>query len=155
MVSILFPVSIIFAFERRPYKLGETIDLTVELVPRRDIELREAGVDLVCEVRHTEVTTALVPSLPSQTPRGRTPMSMAESKRVSETYRKVDVHSSIVFVENGRLTSGEATTYDVGLEIPTERPTHNSGSTRWRLVVAVDIVGVRTITARRVVNVLV
>ena len=32
MVSRLFPTGIIFAFERRPYKLGETIDPTVELV---------------------------------------------------------------------------------------------------------------------------
>ena len=148
MVSILFPVSINFAFERRSYKLGETIKLAVELIPRRDIEVREARVDLVCETRHTEVTTALVPPLPSQTSRLR------ERKRVSDTYTDTEVHSSIVFMENGRLTSGEATAYNIGLEIPSERPTHNSGSTRWRLVATVDIGGARNVTARRMVKVL-
>ena len=154
MVSILFPVRIIFAFERRPYKLGETINLSLELVPRRDIEVREARVDLVCETRHTEITKVLIPPLPSRTPRGTTLRSTAESKRVGETYTDTDVHSSIVLVKNGRLSSGEATTYNVGLEIPSEQLTHHTGRTSWRLVVTVDVAGARNVTARRIVNVL-
>ena len=136
------------AFLRRPFKLGDTIHLTVELVPRRDIRVSEARVDLVCETRHTEVTTALVPPLPSQTSRLR------ERKRVSEIYRDSHLYGSVVFVRGERLPSGQTSTYNVGLEIPLERPTHNSGSTSWKLATTVDIVGARNITARRVVNVL-
>lgn len=147
MVSILFPLGINVAYEHRPYRLGETINLTVELIPRRDVEVREARVDLVWEMRHTEVTTVLVLPLPSQTSRRR------ERKRVRETYAETDVHSSVVFVKDGRLSSGEATTYNVGLEIGPKRPTHQSGSTRWRLVTTVDIGGAREITARRPVRV--
>ena len=154
MVSILFPMGVIFAFERRSYKLGETINLVIELVPRRDIEVREARVDLVRYKRYTEVTTLLVPPLPSRIPRGTNLRSMAESRYVGETHTDTDVHSSIVVVRNGRLSSGEATAYNVGLEIPPERPTHNSGRTRWRLVATVDIVGARNVTARRLVKVL-
>ena len=32
-----------------PYKLGETINLTMELGPKRDMQVREGRVDLVCE----------------------------------------------------------------------------------------------------------
>ena len=55
MVSRLFPLGINIAFEQRPYKLGETIHVTVELVPRRDIRVREVRVDLVCETRRIKV----------------------------------------------------------------------------------------------------
>ena len=153
MVSRLFPVAIIFAFERRPYTLGETINLTVELVPRRDIEVREARVDLVCEVRYTEVTTVLVPPLPSQRPRLPARTSTGVHKRVSQTYRDVYVQGSAVFLRDERLLWGRTSTYNVGLEISAERPPRKSDSTRWRLVTTVDVVGARRITARRTVNI--
>ena len=153
MVSRLFPMGIIIAFEHRPYTLGETINLTVELIPRRDIEVREARVDLMCEMRYTEVTTVLVPPLPSQTPRLRASMSTAVNKRVSQTYRDAYVQGSAVFLEGGRLPSDRTSTYNVGLEISAERPTRKSDSTRWWLVTTVDVVGARRITARRPVKV--
>ncbi len=111
--------------------------------------------DLVCETRYTEVTTVLVPPLPSQTRRFRETnrMSMAVSKHVGQTYTDAYVHSSTVLLRDGRLSSGRASTYDVGLEIAPERPTHRTGRTRWRLVATVDIAGARNVTARRTVNV--
>ena len=153
MVSRLFPMGIIFAFERRPYNLGETISLTVELVPRREIEVREARVDLVCEIRYTEVTNVLVPPLPSQTARLRARMSTGEHKRVSQTYRDAYVQDSAVFLQGGRLPSDRTSTYNLGLEIKPELPTRQTGSTRWWLVTTVDVVGGRRITARRRGNV--
>ena len=153
MVSRLFPMGIVIAFEHRPYTLGETINLTVELVPRRDIEVREARVDLVCETRHTEVTTVLVPPLPSRTPRLQTMMSAAVHKRVSQTYRDAYVQGSAVFLRDERLPWDRPSTYNVGLAINPERPTHQSGRARWKLVTSVDVVGARHITARRIVNV--
>ncbi len=155
MVSILFPMGIIIAFDHRPYKLGETINLTVELVPRRDIEVREARVDLLRYTRYTEVTTVVAPPLPSQDPRllGSHRMSMAVRKRVSETYRDAYVQGGAVFLRGARLPSGRPSTYNVGLEIMPERPERQSDSTRWRLVTTVEVVGARHITARRTVNV--
>ncbi len=153
MVSRLFPMGIIIAFEHRPYKLGETIDLTVELIPRRDIEVREARVDLVREMRYTEVTTVLVPPLPSRAPRLGTRTSTPVHKRVSETYRDAYLQGSAVFLRDERLPWDRTSTYNVGLEIKPERPTRQSGRTRWRLVTTVDVVGARHITARRTVNV--
>ena len=148
-------MGIILGFERRRYRLGETIHLTVELVPRRDIQVREARVDLMRYTRHTEVTTVLVPPLPSRTPRLRAMnrMSMAANKHVSETYTDTDVHSSAVFVRDRRLSSGRATTCDVALEIAPEWPTQHSDGTRWRLVTTVDIAAARNIVARRLVSV--
>ena len=155
MVSRLFPTGIIFAFERRPYKLGETIDPTVELVPRRNIRVREARVDLVREMRYSEVTTVLVPPLPSQTARLRARMwSMPMEKRVIQTYRDAYVHSTAVFLQGGRLPSGANEHIQLGLEINTELPTRQSGRTRWWLVTTVDIAGARNVTARRLVKVL-
>ena len=153
MVSILFPMGIIITFEHRPYKLGETINLTVELVPRRDIEVREARVDLVRYTRYTELTTVLVPPLPSRTPRLPATMSTAVHKRVSETYKESYLQGSAVFLQGGRLTSGRTSTYNVGLEIKPGRPTRQSDDTRWRLVTTVDVAGARSVTARRTVNV--
>ena len=155
MVSKLFPMSIIIAFEHRPYTLGETINLTVDLIPRRDIEVREARVDLVCEMRYTEVSTVQVPPLPSQTSRfpATNRMSMAVHKRVSQTYRDSYLQGSSVFLRDERLPWDRASKYSVGLEISPEWPTRKSGSTRWRLVTTVDVVGARRITARRTVNV--
>ena len=151
MVSRLFPMGIVIAFEHRPYTLGETINLTVELVPRRDIEVREARVDLVCEMRYTEVTTVLIPPLPSRTPRLQTMMSAAVHKRVSQTYRAGYVQGSAVFLRDERLPWDRPSTYNVGLEINPEPPARRSGRARWKLVTTVDVVGARHITARRTV----
>ncbi len=55
MLSRLLPLGVQVNFEDRPYKLGETVNLTLELSPRRDIEVRDGRVDLVCDMRYTEV----------------------------------------------------------------------------------------------------
>ena len=61
MVSRLRPLDVNLVFEDRPYKLGETINLTMELTPRGDVEVREGRVDLMCEERWQEVSTVMVP----------------------------------------------------------------------------------------------
>ena len=142
------------AFARRPYKLGETIHLTVELVPRRDIRVREVRVDLVCEIRRIEVPNVLVPPLASHSP--GLPVILQVSlapKRVSETYSDAYVQGSAVFLQGGRLLSGRTSRHNVGLKIQPELPTRQPNGTRWRLVTTVDVVGARHITARRTVNV--
>ena len=59
MLSRLHPLGIEVNFEDRPYKLGETVSLTLELSPRRDIEVRQGRVELVCDMRYTDVVRVL------------------------------------------------------------------------------------------------
>ena len=46
MVSRLRPLKLNVIFEDSPYQLGQTIDVTVELMANRDVELREGRIDL-------------------------------------------------------------------------------------------------------------
>ena len=57
MVYRLRPLELTFEFEDRPYKLGDTIKLTVDMNPKGDVHVREARVDLVCQERYFEQTT--------------------------------------------------------------------------------------------------
>ena len=59
MLTRLLPLGLKVDFQDRLYKLGETVNLTLELSPRREIEVREARVDLVCDIRYAEVITVV------------------------------------------------------------------------------------------------
>ena len=55
MVYKLDPLEVTLAFEHKQYRLGDTIDATVTLVPNSDIVIRKASLNLVVEGRRTEV----------------------------------------------------------------------------------------------------
>ena len=55
MVFNFDPPDIMLAFERRLYSLGDTISATVTLTPNGSTEIRQASLNLVAEVRRTEV----------------------------------------------------------------------------------------------------
>ena len=55
MVFKLNPLDISLDFERRPYRLGDTIGVTVCLMPTGKVEIRKAMLNLVAKVRRTEV----------------------------------------------------------------------------------------------------
>ena len=55
MVFNFDPPDIMLAFERRLYSLGDTISATVTLTPNGSTEIRKASLNLVAEVRRTEV----------------------------------------------------------------------------------------------------
>ena len=158
MLSRLFPLGVKVSFEDRVYKLGETIDLTVELGPKRDMEIREGRVDLVCEERWTEVSTVMVPvSRPSRsvaTRGGSLVPTPRIPKQVHQDHRETFVHSSVVFLEDTRLAPGKTGSYNARLEIEPEPPPHaREGKVRWRLVTTTDVAGARDIKARRLVKV--
>ena len=163
MVSRLRPLDVKVDFHDRPYKLGETIDLTVELTPRGDVEVREGRVDLECELSYTEVTTVMV-SPRSAGGRGGAfgvPVPMVP-KQVSEEHKETDVRGSVVFVNDTRLRSGTASTYRAKLEIQPEVPLNVAGSARrgradmkWGLVTTVDVAQARDIATRQPIQVLV
>ena len=51
-------------FENRPYKLGETIHIRVELNPRRDLDVREVRVELICEaIQYYRIGDIVGPSI--------------------------------------------------------------------------------------------
>ena len=152
MVTRLFPLNVKVSVEDRSYRLGETINLTVELSPRRDMEVREARVDLVCEEVWREVFTVMMPV------RGHSPYAREHAPSVPQqrtnTHREAFVHSSVVFLENAQLRSGVAASYSLRLDIGTEPPPHADEATlSWRLKTTVDVAGARDITARRLLKV--
>ena len=154
MVNLLRPVDVKLVFEDRPYRLGEAIDLVVELIPRRDIEVREGRVDLVCEERYTEISTFRTP-LRTQMVAGRViSLSVEIPKRVPKEYRETYVHSSVVFLTNTRLPSGTTRSYSARLEIGPEHPPHElKAKVTWKLLTFVDVARARNVTQRRKVEV--
>ncbi|MYB47790.1 MAG: hypothetical protein F4X72_00685 [Dehalococcoidia bacterium] len=55
MVFKLEPLGILLDFERKPYRLGDTINATVTLTPNGSVEVRKASLNLVAEILRTEV----------------------------------------------------------------------------------------------------
>ncbi len=156
MLGRLFPLGVKITFEDRPYRLGETINISVELEPRRDQEIREARVDLVCEERWTEVHTVRVnvnrPRVGSAS--GAPEPTITVPKRVTESHRETYVHSSVVFLKDGRVQAARTSRHDATLLILPKPPPHaDQAALSWRLVTTVDLAGARDIKARRLVKV--
>ena len=156
MLNRLFPLGVKITFEDRPYRLGETINISVELEPRRDQEVREGRVDLVCEESWAEVHTVRVnvnrPRVGSAS--GAPEPTITVPKRVTESHRETYVHSSAVFLKDGRLQSGRASRHNATLLILPKPPPHaDKAALSWRLVTTVDLTGARDIKARRLVKV--
>ncbi len=163
MVTRLFPLNVKVSFEDRPYKLGETMNLTLELSPKRDVEVREGRVDLVCEEHWTEIFTVMVPDrraaraqarLVMRSYVGTPPPVPMIPKPVTKAHRESSVHSSVVFVEDAQLRSGATIKFSPILLIQPEPPAHADKATlSWRLKTTVDVAGARDITARRLLKV--
>ncbi len=60
MVYKLDPLEVTLEFKRRQYRLGDTVDATVVLVPDSDIVVRRASLNLVVEGRRTVAGTGRV-----------------------------------------------------------------------------------------------
>ena len=153
VTSRLSPLDVKLFFEDRPYKLGETIDLTTELDARGDVDVREGRVDLLCEERWTEIYTVMVPVTLRSSGR-RLMTSPKVPKRVTKAHRETYVHSSIIFLQNTRLEATTRGSYRASLEIEPESPPNAAEATvRWRLVAAIDVARARDIKIRRAVKV--
>ena len=152
VTSRLRPLDLKLFFEDRPYKLGETIDITTELDARGDVEVREGRVDLVCEARWTEIYTVMVSA--GRQPRGVAYILPMVPKQVSKKHVETYVHSSVVFLQETRLDSTTRGSYRARLEIEPESPPHAAEATvKWMLVAAIDVVRARDIKTRRAVEV--
>lgn len=118
MLHRLKPLDIELEIDDGPYRLGDTINVTVALEPHGDVDVREGRLDLVCEERYTETYSVMVPVRgPDARHAGGTRQGVKERK---ESY----VHSSVVFLEDTRLRSGRTARHSIALRIEPVPPTH-------------------------------
>lgn len=129
-------------FENRPYRLGETLDLVVEVVANRNMRISEGLIDLLHERRYVENTQKMVPDyranriLLRSNMMGRQPIKVMIPKRVTETFRDRYLHSSTPFVGDVELSEKSNQTFQTTLEIQPETPPHyGEGETKWVLEV--------------------
>ena len=141
-------------FENRPYKLGETIHIRVELNPRRDLDVREVRVELICEATYNITESVTLSARPSRAVHTSAMMSRGKRKRTKER-KDSFVHSSAVFGKQARLQAGKSQIYDVKFEIKPQPPYYSKQETdfKWRLNTVVDVVRGRNPRARRTLNI--
>ena len=160
-VSLFRSVDVEIAFEERSYGLGDSIGVRVKLSARRDLEVREARLDLVCEEQFAESYTVSVPSGPPTdygSPWGQFGVYRAPRmpKKVDREVKESYVHSSALFLENAELSSGSVQQFSFDLHIEAEPPPRASvGSSRWWLEAVLDLAKARDVRTRHTVDVVV
>ena len=161
MISRIFaPVKVNLAFDDRVYRLGETIDLTVELAARNKVEVREGSVDLVFEERYTETEILMVPSNANSEGqmrrwlflRGPGP-SQLKPKQVTGKHKASTVHSSVRFMGKQRIYTGAVLRYNPRLQIKREPPPETGADAIiWKLVATLDLFGAPDVTGERTIR---
>ena len=152
MISRLRPLDLTISFPERTYRLGEPIDLTVELTPRRDCDVREGRIDLMVEEQWTEQSTVSYEKPIVQTgPRGgvRVIGTTTETREIVRKNKEKYAHSSAAFLEATRLDAGRSSRYRVRLQIQPEPPARaKEAKLKWWLQTVIDVAGARDIRAR-------
>ncbi|MDE2860876.1 MAG: hypothetical protein OYI31_08500 [Chloroflexota bacterium] len=160
-VSLFRPVDVEVVFDERSYGLGDSIGVKVKLSARRDVEVREARLDLVCEEEFAESYTVSVPSGPPTdygSPWGQFGVYRAPKvpKKVDRDAKESYVHSSALFLENAALGSGSVQQFSFDMHIGTEPPPRASvGKSRWWLEAVLDLARARDVRMRQSVKVVV
>ena len=161
MVNRLRPLSMKLAFDRRPYELGETIDVSLELSPKADIDVRQGLVELKCDMHYTEATTAMVRPRGGGGRGGFVIASPAVPKQVTAEHEETHIQSRVVFLQGRQLPAGTTSAYKARLGIPKELPANVAGSStrgrarlKWSVVASVDVARAPDVTASRAVRVL-
>ena len=159
MVTRLRPLKVTMVFKDRSYKLGETIDIHLQLKARRDVVIREGRVDLICQEKYRQNLTVTVTKGPTPGSAGAPLMIFKETKQVNHSRNESSPHSGAVFLSNARLRSGATGRHRVRLEIGPEPPQHMSDPTvteeevSWALVAAFDVAQARDVTLRQPIKV--
>ena len=143
MFRLFGPLEIRADFERREYRLGETVDVEVSLRARTNIAIAQASVQLVCRERFHEMHTVMVPaSRPVAPPRMGSQQipQIRIPKRITEEFTNTAVHSQEVFLVDSSLMKGSLETFRVKLDIESDLPPYadRGGTVRWRLAVSVE-----------------
>ncbi len=129
-------------FENRTYRLGETLELAVEIVANRDMRISEGVIDLHHQRRYVESSRKMVPDYMANRiylrggVAGRQPMKIMVPKRVTETFQDRYLHSSVDFLDEIELSEKANQKFNATLEIQPETPPHyGEGETKWILEV--------------------
>jgi hypothetical protein len=151
MVFNLDPLDISLDFERRMYRLGDTINATVSLISSGGVRIREASLNLVAEVKRTEVKAGWALGMagsPNRYNASRVPTRGTPVQTVS-----METGYSAPFLSSTSLKVGRPGKYKVALELGPRLPrvvqlskeleldTNSSLSIeKWWLEVQVDVV---------------
>ena len=144
-------MKVAFRFKDRIYNFGESITLIVDIESRRDVVVREARIELLCDERHVESYAGveiLEPPAGLISPRRKGPPVMVVPRRhVTET-RNMYVHSATVFIEDKQMEQKTRFQRKVYLEIERKPLSGIADSdVRWTLVTKIDT-NVGTFTSR-------
>lgn len=159
----LRPVDMRIVLRDRDYRLGEMIEVVIELNAASDVTVREARAELVCEERRVESFGFSAPGLYADSgvagPRSQIPNKVINEKKESYT------HSAVSFMADTRLRGGVRTMHASLLKIEQKPPVH-VGNTRalqvdasdswtftWTLVTTLDVVRGRNPSRQRPVRV--
>ena len=162
MVSRLRPTDITITFEDRPYQLGETIRVDVELIPRVDVTVREARVSLVCLAPFTEIGSRQQFAGIARGDTGIHVMESFGSDRTSGSRESeyTETYKGPTFLHGRKLSEGIPSRDSVRLNVPAELPENVSGfgprtraKMEWTIVVSVDVAGSRDVSESLPVNV--
>ena len=164
MVYKLNPLEIGLDFEDRVYGLGDTIELQVTLTLNGDANVRGGRIDLVCEEHYSQTGTTFVPdTYASSTGAGRG--TSGSTRNVGTERKERVVHSTVSFLEPGRLTGGAPSVHTVRLQVEPSPPPHfeesialqndaqSSWTFEWTLIATIDVVRGRNPSEQRVVRV--
>ena len=129
MVTRLWPLEITMEFEDRSYKLGETIDIDLELTARREVVIREGHVDLMCRERYTRTHT--VPVQEQKRPgmgagAGAMGPPTIGSKQATKTEDESYSQSGAVIFTEASLEPGETSIHKIKLKIGSDPPRYLS-----------------------------
>ena len=144
--SFARPLDVSLVFEDRTYNLGETIDITVQLNTRSDINVRKGRIYLMYDVRWTEAETELQP-LGGRLGRGGLRGMAYYTDRVP-TGKQLEKSQSYVlggveFLRSSHLEPAGINTYSIGLKIHNDDPPYSyvqRASMAWSLVAEVDVI---------------
>ena len=170
MVYKLDPLEVTLAFERKEYRLGDTIVATVTLVPNSDIVIRKASLNLVVEGRRTEVKTGRAMGAGgASTLQGGNPHVSTDFIPMQQTTEEkpfTEVCYSETFLVSTSVREGNFSRHDVPLEIgpslprpalearELQRDANSSLSLeRWWIEVKVDVARGRDPTVRHEIDV--
>ena len=135
------PVSARVELEDRAYELGGSMQLSIELTARREMDVEEARVDLECEEQWADTYVKMEPlgKTGGMLGRGKPMPGPAAPKRHVQVYTDTFVHSS---VRVGRRNPPRRRGAPPGTTLPwtsaNERPPHASGGIlKWRLITTV------------------